>query len=405
MRTMVRTQSYKPGEVIFPMGVLADRAYLIESGSVKLIRQVEGQMEEVDHLGPGQILGASALTARRLSTTNIGAVAIEPTEVTILSREEWFKLRDSLPGVIRSFLKVLLERPAQALSGVEPQASFYPLNRICNLVRIMAEGARQDEPAKGNAQSGKNREVVLDYDTTVKRIKETLGIPAPAVVSSLKKLDSVNLIKLKAVTLTTRKKTRDPATFREEFQTKRTSKLSLHVTDPQQMTAQIKKLTTELPELAAGSADFVDIFDLATLVKTEPDLIYRKMAQGEVPPEMFMFHRDTVMRWVKEVGRDFFKKPGRRQVRAEDLNALPDLEVIDDQTIQEAISQVGVHNLAHTLRENPERRREFIYRNLSPRMRKIVEQQVADLEQPDKAMAIDQEYKLVQAVKRIKGLA
>ncbi len=402
---MGRTQSYKPGEVIFPVGVLADRAYRIESGAVKLVRQVEDRLVEVDKLGVGQILGASALTAKRLSTTDIGAVASEPTEVTILSREEWFRLLDGLPEVIQSFLDGLFNRPAQALSGLEPQASYYPLAKICNLIKIMAEGAVNGGTDRDAAKPPKGGAVVLDYDTVVKRIKEILGIPAPAVISSLKKLDSVNLIKLGTVTRTSSRKKQDPATFREEVRTQRSSRRIVTVTDPDQMPARIKKLIKELPELAMGSADFVDIYDLARLVRTEPDRIYRKMAHGEVPPELFMFHRDTVLRWVKEVGRDFFRKPDRRQIRAEDLNALADLERIDDATIQEAVSKVGVQNLAHILKETGADRRAIIYRNLSPRMRKIVEGQVAGLSAPDRALAIDQEYKLIEAVKKIKGLA
>ncbi len=391
--------------MIFPVGVLADRAYLIEAGSVRLVRQVEGRTVEVDHLGEGQILGASALTARRLSTTNIGALAVEPTEVRILSREEWFKLRDSLPEAILPFFKGLLERPAQALSGMEPQTSTYPLRRICHLIRIMAEGTQREENDKDKPKTVKDVEVILDFETVMKRIKEILSLPAPAVVSSLKKLDSVNLIRLSSVTLTSRQKKQNPATFRESVRTKRTSRLTIRVTNPDQIPAKINKLIKELPELSMGSPDYVDIFDLAQLIKTEPEMIYRKMAYAEVPPELFMFHRDTVLRWVKEVGRDFFKKLGRRQIRPEDLNALTDLESVDDPTLQEAITKVGVQNLAHILKESSPEMREVIYRNLSPRMRKIVKGQVAKLGRPDRNLAIDQEYKLVEAVKKIKGLS
>ena len=402
---MGRTQSYKPGEVIFPVGVLADRAYRIESGAVKLVRQVDDRLVEVDHLGVGRILGASALTAKRLSTTDIGAVAVEPTEVTILSREEWFRLRETMPEVIRSFLDGLCNRPGQALSGLEPQTSYYPLAKICNLIKIMAEGVRNGRAGRNGAESPRDEEIVLDYDTVIKRVKEILGIPAPAVISSLKKLDSVNLIKLSSITRTSSQKKQDPATFREQVETKSSSRRIITVTDPDQMPARIRKLIKELPELAMGSAEFIDIYDLAGLVKTQPDKIYRKMAHGEVPPELFMFHRDTVLRWVKEVGRDFFKKPDRRQIRAEDLNALADLERIDDATIQEALSRVGVQNLGHILKESGPDRQEIVYRNLSPRMRKIVEGQVAKLKAPDRTLAVDQEYKLVEAVKKIKGLS
>ncbi len=292
------------------MGVLADRAYLIETGSVKLIRQVGGRVEEVDHLGPGRIMGAAALIARRLSTTDIGAVALEPTEVTILSREEWFKLRDSLPGVIRSFIKGLLERPAQTLSGGQSQASYYPLGPICHLLRIMAQGAGREETPQGKPRTRKSRIVVLDYDTAIKGIKEILGIPLPAVVSSLKKLDSFDLIKLKPGPLAARGKAGDPAACREEGASPRPAEFFLEVTDPEQMPARLNKLVQELPELALGPPDCLDIFDLADLLETEPELICQQMARSRIPPEIFMFHRDAVMRCIKEVGRDFFRGPG-----------------------------------------------------------------------------------------------
>lgn len=394
---MSLTRKYKSGELLFSQDQPAEAAFLIKAGTVGLIRQMTTGPEEIDRVGPGRLLGAVVLSSTKEVFNSYSAIARDEVEAEILTKEDWDNYTVTLPEIIRAYLTDLA-KSGGAIKETGPRTEFYPLRRICAVIKMMA----LNELACNGA--GPDGEIVLEYDQVGRQVKEILGLPAPAVESGLKKLHSVNLINITIKTTASRHVTQDPATFRQRVTTSRSSKRVIQVTEPSQMTVRMKRLASEIPELAAGSSEYWDLFELAEAVKAKPEMIIRKIAVGEIPPEVFLFHRDTMLNWAKEVGREFFRRPVRRQLKAEDLSSIDAIMMIDEATLQEAITKVGVQNLAQIIKESSPAIGEKIYANLSPRMAAIVQGQVRAIDVVDRSSAIDQEFKLVEAIKEIKGL-
>jgi len=68
-----------PGEVVFEEGDPASKVYIIRSGSVQIVKVVNGMPKRLANLGPRDIFGELALTDA--SRRSASAVAIDPTEL------------------------------------------------------------------------------------------------------------------------------------------------------------------------------------------------------------------------------------------------------------------------------------------------------------------------------------
>jgi putative peptide zinc metalloprotease protein len=87
----LRSEHYAPGQVIIRQGDKGDKFYIIEQGSVEVMKRDErGVTEIVAHLGRGDYFGELALL--RDAPRNATCRATVPTEVLSLSREDFGQL-------------------------------------------------------------------------------------------------------------------------------------------------------------------------------------------------------------------------------------------------------------------------------------------------------------------------
>jgi len=95
------------GEVIFREGTSGDVMYFIESGSIKITKTVEGDVQTpLAVLSPGQCFGEMSLidnTARSAS-----ARSVEPTVVHCLSRDDFNVFLEKEPEATARFLMGIL---------------------------------------------------------------------------------------------------------------------------------------------------------------------------------------------------------------------------------------------------------------------------------------------------------
>ncbi len=405
---MSQVRNLKKGDSIFSQGERAEEAYLIRKGLVRLIRYSADGPLELGILGPGSIFGEAAFTKREARFRYASAVAAEATEVLTITRQHWDQLLAKMPETMVRFVTQMIEWLHQTPAMSFGQRPRYPIMQVCAVLQLMATAQVPDEMAGHRGQAKKAdhlAEVDLEYDLATKRIKEILSLPTAITETSLKKLESVNLIKIGQKTKTRRSKSVDPATFREKVETKKRPVRMIMIREPERLTLKAKRMVDEWPELAVeGAGDLLDLEEFARAVESDLETIYKKMARGEIPPHIFLMHRDTALGWAKEMGQDFFRKSRRRQLRPEDLAVIEDILLVDDAALQEAISRVGVQNLAHILKEASDKVRAKVLKNLSQRMANMIQAQMESLSKVDERLAIDQEHKLIKAIKDIKGI-
>ena len=112
--------TYKPGSVIFEEGQSGDAVYLIVGGKVEIrIGSHGGNPRTFATCSKGEVIGEIALfdDQAHLGT----AVAIENTTVVAMSREEFRKLVDAMPPVIRGIVLLMVKRFRENFEWVKPQ--------------------------------------------------------------------------------------------------------------------------------------------------------------------------------------------------------------------------------------------------------------------------------------------
>jgi NADH:ubiquinone reductase (H+-translocating) len=102
----LRREHYEAGQAIVRQGELGQQLYLIWQGEVAVVREVDGQVEMLARLGPGQHFGEVAVfqNVRRTATvralTAVEVIAVGAQEARVLSE------------TVRPFGEVMTKRPA-----------------------------------------------------------------------------------------------------------------------------------------------------------------------------------------------------------------------------------------------------------------------------------------------------
>ena len=100
--------SYKKGEFIFRKGSEAEEMYLIRSGKVRILKDVDRQMVELATFGEGEFLGELAVLAGR--THAAAAIAIEDCTVAVLKRDKMLRTLEEGPRWVDTLLHSLADR-------------------------------------------------------------------------------------------------------------------------------------------------------------------------------------------------------------------------------------------------------------------------------------------------------
>ena len=117
-RSVHERKSVHKGEVIVRQGEVGLRAYLIQSGSVRVYSEVNGKTIELARLGAGQIFGEMALIKNVQRAASV--IALEETTLVAITKEILSKKLSHSDPTIRALVPMLLDRLKNAndiLSG------------------------------------------------------------------------------------------------------------------------------------------------------------------------------------------------------------------------------------------------------------------------------------------------
>lgn len=103
---------YQTGDVLFREGDPGDRVFFITSGRVQVLKTLaNGETSELAVLGEGDIVGEMAVLNSKMRSASV--VALEPTEVMEVARENFLASMEQQPKLAINFLKLLANRIAQ----------------------------------------------------------------------------------------------------------------------------------------------------------------------------------------------------------------------------------------------------------------------------------------------------
>ena len=162
---------------------------------------------------------------------------------------------------------------------------------------------------------------------------------------------------------------------------------------------ELSKTSALEPEL-----EYIDIHDFAEEVEAQTDILYKKMANMEVPETLFFFHKGSAMAWADDQEEDFFKRVKRKKKSIKDLEDINDIVFVDNTTCKEVFAKLGYYKLGVLLSVAQEDARNKILGNLAKRIAKIVQDEAEARGPADPAEAEDVSDELIEMVKTAKGV-
>jgi CRP-like cAMP-binding protein len=138
---------FSAGSVLFRDGETADQAYLLESGRVRLFKQIGGMERSLRLVRPGDLFGETALLqgARRVAT----ALALDDGVALVFDPTTFDEIVFSHPSITRHVVQELVQRLREA----EDQMEILKLDdaRSKVLVALLKLGEAQASPDLGTA--------------------------------------------------------------------------------------------------------------------------------------------------------------------------------------------------------------------------------------------------------------
>ena len=171
LSTRLRRRRYARGETLFLEGDPGTSLCIVESGRVKLgLTSPEGREIILSLFGPGDVFGELALLDGEPRSAN--AVAVEPSELLLLSRDEFLRFLEQHPKASQ----VLLAAVGHWLRRLTTQmqdAAF--LDVPARLARTLLRLSGADEAANGGGRAVTPRLTQSDLAGMVGTTRETLN--------------------------------------------------------------------------------------------------------------------------------------------------------------------------------------------------------------------------------------
>jgi len=145
----MRRRRFRRNEVIFHQGDIGDSLQVVASGAVKIVLpSTEGDEAIIASLHAGDFFGELALLDGAPRSTT--ATALEMTETLALPREQFLRLLDDDPQIVRALLHALAEELRRLTGHVE---ELHFLDLAGRLSMRLARLARDADPnAHGRAE-------------------------------------------------------------------------------------------------------------------------------------------------------------------------------------------------------------------------------------------------------------
>lgn len=376
-------KTFHKGQVIYKEGQQASYAFMVRKGTVTLYRTSGNKKIVVDHVGKGEIFGEmGALTGSPRATT---AEADEYCELMVLTEQIIQNLLDKCPKTIQHLTGILIERLRKntRMNAVQNCNSFFL--SICRVLEMAWRTHVNLPPA--DKKRIPNHKAGMSHVELSRQIKDILLVPQSEIDSTVDQLQ-----RLKLITVT---KGKGAKAFEDMF---------IAVNDAENFFQVAQNLHRELTKGGdAPEMEYVDIFDFAEELGSDPKILYKKIANGELPESLFFFHKKNAMSWAEKKPEGFFKKVTRKRKNLEELEDVNDIVFVDNATLKQVFTQLGYYKLGVLMTLADEDSRKKIEANLAKKIARIVSEEAENRGPVDDMEADDIQDELIELIKSVKG--
>jgi CRP/FNR family cyclic AMP-dependent transcriptional regulator len=170
----------RSGEVLFKEGAVGDEMYLIRSGKIRIMKDLEGTKKTLAVIGEGEFFGEMALLDKRPRSAS--AIAETDAKLIIVDRNAFLSSVNKNP-----FIKYIIETLTTRLRKTNNMLKYFsvPNEKIRFLLFVKDRLSKNEE---GDMDTG------LDADG--KEIAEVTGVPLDKTKEYLRELKEYNIASL-----------------------------------------------------------------------------------------------------------------------------------------------------------------------------------------------------------------
>ncbi len=379
-------KSFYKGQSIYQEGQAGTSAFLVQDGSVSLFKVNENKKQLIARLGKGEIFGEMGALAGSSRTES--AEASEYCNVMVISKQMIQHLLSQSPKTVKQLVNLLLRK----VNAAERRADGTKTHKntflaICRLLDMACRNHCQAPTQE--ARKDPNHGLGLKRSLFARICKDVLLVSELDIDSVLEKLAS-----LKIITLDAKKMSK---AFSEKF---------IQIPTPDTFLQVSANFQKELQKAGEDECvlEYIDISDFAEAVSAKPEIIYKKIAQGEIPETLFFFDHNHTLAWAKTKGRNFFQKVTRKKKNIEDLEDVNDVPFVDKATLKEVLATLGYYKTGILIAVAEEDAKKKILGTLSKKIATIVQEEARNRKHVDESEADDIQDELISMIKTIKGV-
>ncbi len=378
-------KAYYKGQIIFKEGQQGTVAYMIKKGSVNIFRTVNGRKTVVDRLGKGEIFGEMGVLSGEPRSSS--AEAAEYCDLMIVTEQIFQTLLARCPKTIQHLTNTFIKRLRKTADSMPHKAHRNSFLSICRILEMAYSCHVGMKPADAKKVPGYKDGIAVT--TFAKQVKNILLVTQLEIDNTLQQLAA-----LKIITVTKRSTGK---AFTESFVT---------VNDVGtffQVASNLHKELTKNNPLEA-ELEYIDIHDFSEAIEAQTEILYKKMANMEIPESLFFFHRNAALTWAGDQEEDFFKRVKRKKKNIAELEDVNDIIYVDNSTCKQVFAKLGYYKLGVLMSVAEEEAKAKIAGNLAKKIARIVQEEAEERGPADPIEAEDVSDELIELVKAAKGV-
>ncbi|WP_421902006.1 cyclic nucleotide-binding domain-containing protein [Maridesulfovibrio sp.] len=369
-----QSKTFLKGDVIFREGDKGHVAYMIQSGSVNIVKNIKGKRQILATLGPGELFGEMAIISKCERVAGAEA-ASECVLLELTARLILLLLKRSHPTVFH-LTRVLASRLARADRAVSESRSDNSWLTFCRLLH-MKHRIFETAPKSEEAPIG------ITLDDLSREYSEITNGSQHEIDRHLKSAIGFNMISVNRIA----------------------SQTYLSINNPDDFLDIAKNLSEDINKFSGKVflSDFVDIYDFSSIVDSNPEMIYKKIGVGDFPEDICMLHKEATSKWVEKKGAQYFKEVKRKRKSIDELEGVEDIVFVDIGTLKLVFRQLGYYKLGILLAIAGDEAKKRILAAISTKIAAAITRDSRSSDAIDQSEADDVEEELIDMIREIKS--
>ncbi|WP_432736272.1 cyclic nucleotide-binding domain-containing protein [Maridesulfovibrio sp. FT414] len=367
------SKTFNKGDVIFREGEKGNLAFMIQSGTVNIIKNINGKQSVLATLGPGEIFGEMAIICKAPRVA--GAEASSECTVMILTAKLLLLLLKKSHPTVFHLTRILASRLANSNRTVSENRSDNSWMTFCRLLHLKHRIIETSPPD--------DRPLGINFDDFSKELLDITNMPKAEISRFVKNAIGFNMVST----------------------TKIANQPYIIITDPDNFLFVAENLSGDINKFGGkvSLADYMDIDDFAAMVDSTPEMIYKKVGVAEFPEDICVLHKDATAQWAEKKGDRYFKEAKRKRKSIDELEGVEDIVFVDIGTLKEVFKRLGYYKLGILLAIAEEEAKKRIMMSISKKIADAIMKDAKSSDAISQSEIDDVQEELIEMIREIKS--